>query len=385
MPGTYRLAERPVTPQAVHKILRNRYYLGIVRYAGTEYPGRHEPLVDHQTFEAVQHILTSRNLAGDKPQRRPHPLKGTLYCGRCGRRFGIVFANGRGGQYPYFYCLGRQKDASGCPQSYVAIERVEAAVLKHWDTYQLTDERRQQVRAKVLDLFRSQTAGAEREIGRQQARVSTIKHQQQKARDAYYNDALTIEEFKAEQQRLGRELTAAEAVLQRYLLSVSSIERGVDDLLKLTTSPAAFYDAAPDAIKRMLLQQVFERIWLVDDEIVGVDLTRPFAEMLTVEAQLDARRALTGTDEASITYERRNPAILQSIDVRRFYARAERPFGWLAFDRKNPRLVEQDEGSNLLTLVGVAGFEPTTSSSRTKRATKLRHTPSRPSCATGPA
>ncbi len=28
-----------------------------------------------------------------------------------------------------------------------------------------------------------------------------------------------------------------------------------------------------------------------------------------------------------------------------------------------------------ITLVGVAGFEPTASSSRTKRATKLRHTP----------
>ena len=28
-----------------------------------------------------------------------------------------------------------------------------------------------------------------------------------------------------------------------------------------------------------------------------------------------------------------------------------------------------------ITCVGVAGFEPTTSSSRTKRATKLRHTP----------
>ena len=27
------------------------------------------------------------------------------------------------------------------------------------------------------------------------------------------------------------------------------------------------------------------------------------------------------------------------------------------------------------TVVGVAGFEPTASSSRTKRATKLRHTP----------
>ena len=34
-----------------------------------------------------------------------------------------------------------------------------------------------------------------------------------------------------------------------------------------------------------------------------------------------------------------------------------------------------DVGLNDGSMVGVAGFEPTTSSSRTKRATKLRHTP----------
>ncbi len=39
----------------------------------------------------------------------------------------------------------------------------------------------------------------------------------------------------------------------------------------------------------------------------------------------------------------------------------------IVFDRSEP--------SSALTRVGVAGFEPTTSSSRTKRATKLRHTP----------
>ena len=31
--------------------------------------------------------------------------------------------------------------------------------------------------------------------------------------------------------------------------------------------------------------------------------------------------------------------------------------------------------NHALTMVGVTGFEPATSSSRTKRATKLRHTP----------
>jgi hypothetical protein len=118
MPATVRLPERPATIQAVHKILHNRYYVGRVTFSGIEYPGLHEPLIDEQTFQLVQSLLASRNLAGDKPQTRPHPLKGTIYCGSCGRRFGIVYANGHGGQYPYFYCLGRQ-DTNGCQQGYV--------------------------------------------------------------------------------------------------------------------------------------------------------------------------------------------------------------------------------------------------------------------------
>ena len=189
MPATVRLPERPASIQAVHKILHNRYYLGRVTFSGVEYPGRHEPLIDEPTFQLVQSLLASRNLAGDKPQMRPHPLKGTIFCGRCGRRFGIVYANGHGGQYPYFYCLGRQKDANGCQQGYVAVDRVEAAVAQHWEQYRLSEARRQELRAAVLELFRARTAGAEQEIASQQARITAIRHEQQKAKEAYYHDA----------------------------------------------------------------------------------------------------------------------------------------------------------------------------------------------------
>jgi hypothetical protein len=43
--------------------------------------------------------------------------------------------------------------------------------------------------------------------------------------------------------------------------------------------------------------------------------------------------------------------------------------------KEGPELDDQSEPSTRLYAVGVAGFEPTTSSSRTKHATKLRHTP----------
>jgi site-specific DNA recombinase len=305
MPATVRLPERPASNQAVHKILHNRYYLGRVTFSGVEYAGRHEPLIDEPTFQLVQSLLDSRNLARDKPQTRPHPLKGTIYCGRCGRRFGIVYANGHGGQYPYFYCLGRQQHPSACQQGYVAVDRVEAAVAQHWDRYRLTDEQRRELRPAVLELFRTQTAGADREIASQQARITAIRHDQQKAKEAYYHDAMTIAEFKEEQQRHTRDLAAAEMIIQRHLASLESIESGLDELLKLTTDPVAFYEAAPDNIKRMLLQAVFEKIWIIDEQVVGADVTRPFAEVLTIEAQLDLRKALTAGDEATVTYERR--------------------------------------------------------------------------------
>jgi hypothetical protein len=49
--------------------------------------------------------------------------------------------------------------------------------------------------------------------------------------------------------------------------------------------------------------------------------------------------------------------------------------GWIfALEMRNPAPTE-GRGSNVGLLVGLAGFEPTTSSSRTKRAAKLRHSP----------
>ena len=117
------------------------------------------------------------------------------------------------------------------------------------------------------------------------------------------------------------------------MTSLEAIETGLDELLQLTKDPVAFYEAAPDNIKRMLLQAVFEKIWIVDEQVVGVDLTRPFAEVLTVEAQLDLRNALSGTDDATVTYERRERLSWRSPELRSLL-RYERPNGLLAIDTK---------------------------------------------------
>ena len=62
--------------------------------------------------------------------------------------------------------------------------------------------------------------------------------------------------------------------------------RALDEALSLLHDPYRLYTEAPEGIALMLTQAVCETIWVLDTGVVGVDLTAPFAELLTVEARL---------------------------------------------------------------------------------------------------
>lgn len=79
----------------LHRLLRDPYYLGLIVYRrGTEeeetFQGRHEPLTDPETFEQVQRLLEEKRVAGERGYRHQHYLKGSVFCGECGRRLTLA-------------------------------------------------------------------------------------------------------------------------------------------------------------------------------------------------------------------------------------------------------------------------------------------------------
>jgi hypothetical protein len=96
----------------------------------------------------------------------------------------------------------------------------------------------------------------------------------------------------------------------------------------------------------MLTQAVCETIWVLDTSIAGVDLTEPFAELLTVEARLaladDGTQpgdTATSTDQKEVTYYRRARALAGLLaDLEESWPRlaVERPYGPLPLERHNP-------------------------------------------------
>jgi site-specific DNA recombinase len=369
--ATARNPERPLRTSTVHRMLRNRYYLGLVTFNGVEHQGRHEPLADELTFQLVQEVLTGRNKSKDKPQKHDHPLKAVLHCGKCGRRLGLMWPRGRSGvRYPYFFCLGRQERPDSCDQPLVRAERVESAVLRLIGSYRLNLGRRTELRSLVRQWFLENSKQSETELQAQQVRIHKLKRRRDKVKEAYLADALDIGDLKTEQQRIGLELLEAETLIQRHVARLSDVDTGIDSVLALLTRPRDFYANGSDGIRRLMVLELFDKIWIVDDRVAGVDLRRPFGELLSFEA---AAVAFGNTrDQGSVILARSDSATWHGRDP---YLRRERPGGPLPFEHRTPTSVRVVDGSKMRHLVGLRGLEPLTSSLSGKRSNRLSYRP----------
>ena len=376
--ATARYPERPIHPSALQQVLRNRYYLGVVKFQGVEYPGRHETLVDPVTFEAVQTILSSRKRGGDKPQKRNHPLKAVLRCGHCNRRMGIMHSRSRLGElYPYFYCLGRQQDISSCPQGLVRLERVEHALLRHLTTLAVDDLRAVLARSAVSEWYLAWSGNAKDEVRAQRSRIEQLKRRQQKAKEAYFADAIGIEDLKAENQQIARELAQANDLVRRHAATLAQLEAGTEAAILLLTNPAGFYRTGSETVQRLLLQELFDALWIRDQELVGGDLTKPYRELLGLEAAAAAQTAVRDSSAGQVTFHRSGSS--DGLHHMETYLRVERPFGPLKRDREHHRARQLASGSNFEGLVGLRGLEPLTSSLSGKRSNRLSYRPASPS------
>ncbi len=176
---------RPLTVSRLHQLLRHPYYVGIVRYQGVLYEGKHEPLVDPDTWQRVQELLSAKYLTGERHRDHPHYLKGSIYCGQCGSRLIVNHAKGRGGTYPYFICVGRQHKRTDCTLRALRIEKVEDAIARHYATVQLSEKELIEARAFVEEELSGLRLDGERERRVQDRRLVVLPTEVVNAADGW--------------------------------------------------------------------------------------------------------------------------------------------------------------------------------------------------------
>lgn len=277
---------KALPPSRLSGMLRNDYYLGLVRVEGKVYPGRHEPLVDEETFETVQSVLASRRQNGARAWKHHHYLAGTLYCAACGGRLLYSRNTGsNGSSYEYFVCIN--KPLGDCSEPYHRLDYLEAAIDDVYRTIEISDKVRRSIRDGMTARLDDLAGKSSSEVEAAARTLQELKRQEQKLFEAYLGDSISKDLHDEHQSRIRRERVAAETVLRRLDADFEVGRKNLQLILSLVTDTQdAYRRSAPDG-KALLNRSLFEAIYIdQDDDVTTADLREPFDSLITL-AQLE--------------------------------------------------------------------------------------------------
>ena len=268
IPPTPRRCAKPITATRLHEILRHPYYKGIVTFQGVEYPGKHEPLVDSQTWQTVQTILASRRY-GERQRIHNHFLKSTVVCGQCGARLSVQNAkNSKGTIYPYFVCARRCR-LHDCAFTAVLIDVVEDRMVDLYQTIQLSAADRTQIEHYLHDELAQIEGDKAKAVRSLTTRRTNIEDRRRRLLHAHYEGAIPLDLLKEEQAKLTSELNQIERQLAAYKANAAEVRQHLTQALDLLEDCHRLYTAAPDHLKKLLNQVFFQRVLvnpLVDED-----------------------------------------------------------------------------------------------------------------------
>ncbi len=268
---------RPIPVGGLGHILGNKFYIGTVEWNGIESPGRHEPLIDPQTFHKVQAILESRSVRDVRNRRHHHPLKGLLFCGVCKRRMSLQVAKGQ----LYFFCLGRRdaRKPSDCREPFVLAEKLDADMEALWEKVQLPAD----MAVELIDGMEQELVGredrnaAERDF--QTRRLARLEQKRRKIIDAYYAGAVDIAMLKSEQQTIDREVTQINDRLKVVDAKLEQWRRILNKARAFVPHCALGYRKGNPRVRQQFATTVFAQLSVRGGRIADHEFTPFFAAL----------------------------------------------------------------------------------------------------------
>jgi len=101
--------------------------------------GQHEPIIDSETWLAVQ-AQFRRNVFEHKKKHPVRLLKGALRCGCCGNLMQVSYKKKAHGYSAWYYCLKRMRQGpEACPMGHIKCEELDQRVLDLFESLQTDD------------------------------------------------------------------------------------------------------------------------------------------------------------------------------------------------------------------------------------------------------
>ena len=230
----------------VTNILKRKSNIGYIEYKGKTYKGLHEPIVDEDTFYAVQRLMTKRSTNSHLSDN--NLLTGLCYCGKCGARLRYQ----KWGSYHKLVCYSQQKGHEymrrdpNCTNAKVRAKAIEDEVESCFKEFAINVKRGSETK--------DNSAAIEALIKKSNAKIKKLYNLY-----AENDSDNLLSVIKDEEERLKE--------LNKQLEIERTKDLGKNDKLEEIKRVSEIWDTLTPKEKNRILKYCIEKVVITDDDI----------------------------------------------------------------------------------------------------------------------
>ncbi|MFC1750352.1 recombinase family protein [Pseudomonadota bacterium] len=280
---------KKVSRSVMYNILKNPFYISLMRYKGNIYKGEHLSITTPEIFETCQKITQRNNHNACRRRKYKWLLSGFVYCQECQTRLYSSWNHKK--EKAYYHGHVR----NGC-NHYFSLGDLEETVAQELTKIQFSEEFTQRIINKAKELVKQSRESRDTEIQALRNSIKKIEDKRNVLEDNLLDKTIDKESFK----RKHNELNIRIQNLKNEIATIEN-QRGFDvdvvtEILNLTNNIYQTYSDAKFEAKRHYLSIFFERFDIKDGKVAKVTYTPLFHKLVTAEKVSVTPNWLPGVD-----------------------------------------------------------------------------------------
>ncbi|OGE93421.1 MAG: hypothetical protein A3C85_02110, partial [Candidatus Doudnabacteria bacterium RIFCSPHIGHO2_02_FULL_48_21] len=218
---------KPLVIANIQKNLQNIFYLGLMKWKGEIFEGKHEPLISKKLFDICQKVMSKRGKVQES-HKNNFAFLGLLKCASCG--CSITAEKQKG--HNYYRCT---KKKGLCQEKhYLREEVLTEQITSFLQKVSLSSQDTEKVLAALDTEQDKARESAQAEVGVLKEQLASVETKLQKLLDIYLADALSTEEY-ADKKRslLSQKVSLSEKICDFETKGLSWLEPAREFVLSL--------------------------------------------------------------------------------------------------------------------------------------------------------
>ncbi len=257
----------------IHKILRDKFYVGIMTSKGKEYPHKYPPLVPRELFERVQIVLNSYNKKSGKMAVKPYALRGLIHCSDCGCTISPEIKKGR---YIYYSC----SNAKGiCKKVWIREEDLLKPIMEDLKKIQLPQKKVDRVVASLRALNESKAVFHQNQITQLQKEYNRLQASLDKLLDLFVDESITKEAYERKAKEYRDKQHDITLSLEEFTNADENYHITATTVFSLANRAHEIFESSEPQEKRQLLSFLLQNCRLSGKNL-AFELRSPFDSIL---------------------------------------------------------------------------------------------------------